>query len=115
MDKNTIRVGSVVAKPGSTEFGILNVGEFFDGSCDLKIGVMNGPKPGPKLWVQGLMHGDEHCSIEVIRRLFINVKPNELKGAVIAVPVVNLGGFQAMQREGYIDGVDAERIIPDPE
>lgn len=68
----------------------------------LPVTVINGRKPGPKLWLSAAIHGDELNGVEIIRRVIKALKPNQLSGAVIAVPVVNIFGL-----------LDQSRYLPD--
>ncbi len=73
--------------------------------------VVNGKNPGPVLCLTGAIHGDELNGIEVARRVVANLDPEELGGAVIAVPIVNLQGFYRGTR--YMpDRRDLNRSFP---
>lgn len=73
--------------------------------------VVNGRNPGPVLCLTGAIHGDELNGIEVARRVVANLDPEELGGAVIAVPIVNLQGFYRGSR--YMpDRRDLNRSFP---
>lgn len=73
--------------------------------------VVNGRGPGPVLCLTGAVHGDELNGIEVARRVVGALDPEELGGAVIAVPIVNLQGFYRGTR--YMpDRRDLNRSFP---
>lgn len=73
--------------------------------------VINGSKPGPTLCLTGAIHGDELNGIEVVRRVMYDIKPENLSGTVIGVPIVNLPGFQRGSR--YLsDRRDLNRYFP---
>lgn len=73
--------------------------------------VVNGRNPGPVLCLTGAVHGDELNGIEVVRRVVANLDPEELGGAVIGVPIVNLQGFYRATR--YMpDRRDLNRSFP---
>jgi predicted deacylase len=73
--------------------------------------VVNGRNPGPVICLTGAIHGDELNGIEVARRVVANLDPEELGGAVIAVPIVNLQGFYRGTR--YMpDRRDLNRSFP---
>ena len=73
--------------------------------------VLNGAEPGPTLCVTAAVHGDELNGIEIVRRLMYNIDPDELRGAVIGVPIVNLQGFRRSSR--YLtDRRDLNRFFP---
>ena len=52
--------------------------------------VVNGVHPGPALCLTATIHGDELNGIEIIRRMVYDLDPEELSGAVIGIPIVNL-------------------------
>lgn len=73
--------------------------------------VINGKYPGPTVWLSGAIHGDELNGVEVVRRVLPHVDQRTLRGAIIAVPVVNVFGFVEQSR--YLpDGRDLNRSFP---
>lgn len=73
--------------------------------------VVNGAKPGPTLCLTAAVHGDELNGIETVRRVMYNLDANNLSGAVIGVPIVNLQGFHRGSR--YLtDRRDLNRHFP---
>ena len=73
-----------------------------DTSLSLPVAVLNGLRPGPTVWLNAALHGDELNGVEIIRQLLQTLRPRELNGAVIAVPIVNVFGF-----------VNESRYLPD--
>jgi predicted deacylase len=55
--------------------------------------VVNGSGPGPVLCLTAAVHGDELNGIEVVRRILDDIEPEDLNGAIIGVPIVNIQGF----------------------
>jgi predicted deacylase len=73
--------------------------------------VINGREDGPCLFVSAAIHGDELNGVVIIRRLLRKKELTRLKGALIAVPVVNLFGFLNQSR--YLpDRRDLNRAFP---
>ena len=73
--------------------------------------VLNGTGPGPVICLTGAVHGDELNGIEVIRRVLDDIQVDELNGAVIGVPIVNIQGFYRGTR--YLpDRRDLNRYFP---
>jgi len=73
--------------------------------------VINGRHPGPVVWLSGAIHGDELNGVEIIRRVLPRIDQRTLRGAIIAVPVVNVFGFVEQGR--YLpDGRDLNRSFP---
>ncbi len=84
----------------------------FDGtSISRGVVVVNGAQAGPTLCLTGVIHGDEHNGLEIIRRVLYGIDPKQLTGIVIGVPIVNLDGFRRGTR--YLpDRRDLNRYFP---
>ncbi|MEH6557048.1 MAG: succinylglutamate desuccinylase/aspartoacylase family protein [Oceanicoccus sp.] len=73
--------------------------------------IVHGAKPGPVLCLTAAIHGDELNGIEIVRRTLYDLKPEQLAGTVIGVPIVNLQGFRLSSR--YLtDRRDLNRSFP---
>jgi predicted deacylase len=73
--------------------------------------IVHGAKAGPRLCLTAAVHGDELNGIEIVRKLTYSIKPEELNGTVIGVPIVNLQGFRRASR--YLtDRRDLNRYFP---
>lgn len=73
--------------------------------------VINGKYSGSSLCLTAAIHGDELNGIEIIRRVVYEIDPENLKGRIIAVPIVNLQGFREASR--YLpDRRDLNRFFP---
>lgn len=73
--------------------------------------VARGQEKGPVLGLTAAVHGDELNGISVIQRLFADLDVSELKGTVVAIPVVNIPGFNRQQRF-FADGSDINHLMP---
>ncbi|MDZ7773905.1 MAG: succinylglutamate desuccinylase/aspartoacylase family protein [Balneolaceae bacterium] len=78
---------------------------------DLPVHVYRGEQEGPVLLLTGGLHGDEINGIEIIRRMISRGQLHLRRGAVIAIPLVNLYGFIQNVR-GLPDGKDINRSFP---
>lgn len=73
--------------------------------------VIHGERPGPRLLVCAAIHGDEINGVEIVRRVLRRRSLERLRGSLIAVPVVNVFGFQHQSR--YLpDRRDLNRSFP---
>lgn len=73
--------------------------------------VLNGRGPGPVLCLTAAVHGDELNGIEVVRRVLDDIDIDELNGAIIGIPIVNIQGFYRGTR--YLpDRRDLNRYFP---
>ena len=80
----------------------------------MPVHVLRGKKDGPQLFVSAAIHGDEIIGVEIIRRLLRLKILRRLRGALIAVPVVNVYGFINQTR--YLpDRRDLNRFFPGSE
>lgn len=80
---------------------------------DLKmpIEVVSGVQDGPTLFVSSTIHGDEINGIEIVRRLLDYVEIDKICGTLIAIPIVNIFGFNDHSR--YLpDRRDLNRCFP---
>jgi predicted deacylase len=73
--------------------------------------VVNGVDAGPTLCLTAAVHGDELNGIETVRRVMYGLDPEDLSGAVIGVPIVNLQGFHRGSRY-LVDRRDLNRYFP---
>ncbi len=77
----------------------------------MPVHVIHGRRPGPRLFVTAALHGDEINGVEVIRRLLAHTSARQLRGTLIAVPVVNVYGYIRQSR--YLpDRRDLNRSFP---
>jgi predicted deacylase len=73
--------------------------------------IARGAEPGPTLCLAAGVHGDELNGVEVARRAFEQVDPQELRGTLIALPAINAVGVRNGSR--YLpDRRDLNRAFP---
>jgi hypothetical protein len=110
-----ISVGEVTVPPGrkiriELPFARLSTGS----TASLPVAVINGRSTGPNMWISGAIHGDELNGVEIVRRVMHQLDAKRLRGAVIAVPIVNPLGFIHGSR--YLpDRRDLNRAFPGSE
>ncbi len=76
--------------------------------------VIHGKKPGPVLFLSGAVHGDEINGVDIIRRVTQSKTLKQIRGTLIAIPVVNIFGFINQTR--YLpDRRDLNRSFPGSE
>lgn len=73
--------------------------------------VARGIENGPILGLTAAVHGNELNGISVVQRLFSELDPEELRGTVVGIPVVNVPSFMRKKRR-FNDGVDINHIMP---
>jgi predicted deacylase len=78
---------------------------------NVPVRVVHGARDGAKLWLSAAIHGDEINGVEIIRQVLDILDPGELRGSVVAVPIVNVFGFSMHSR--YLpDRRDLNRSFP---
>lgn len=77
----------------------------------MPVHAIHGRRAGPRLFVTAALHGDEINGVEVIRRLLQQNALRQLRGTLVAVPVVNVYGYIRQSR--YLpDRRDLNRSFP---
>ncbi len=111
----TISVGTATAAPGTTARGVIPVtSRPGGGDVAIPVIVVNGSQPGPTLWIDGAIHGDEPEGPMSILKLVNAVDAQMLRGCLVAVPVMNIGAFESAERGNPADTFtyDMNRIYP---
>ena len=98
--------------PGTSQRLSWSATELFEGvPVSTPVLVANGMAPGPIVCLTAAVHGDELNGIEMVRRVFHDIDPEKLSGALIGVPIVNVQGFRRGSR--YLpDRRDLNRYFP---
>jgi len=107
-----ITVGDVTVQPGRKVQIELPFARVVTGATEsLPVKVINGRSAGPNIWLSAAIHGDELNGIQIIRRVIKDLDAKNLRGAVIAVPIVNPLGF--INESRYLpDRRDLNRSFP---
>ena len=110
--REEVRIGDYEVPAGSEQLLQLPVARLLSGSwMSLPVVVMHGREPGPTLWLSAALHGDELNGMEVVRLVLEQLEPVRLQGTLIAVPIVNVFGFE--QQERFLpDRRDLNRSFP---
>jgi predicted deacylase len=110
----TVNIGNLAVKPGEIGFGSL--GEIFlpdSSKVSIPLIVVNGLEKGPTLWISSTMHGTELTGAEVIRRLTRElISPKSLRGAIVALPIVNPLAFNYHMMNTPQDLYNLNRVFP---
>ncbi len=114
---SNLEIAGMVVAPGERKRIEVQVAKLFDYTkIAIPVEVIRGREEGPVLFVSAAVHGDEINGIEVIKRLLALKKRinKKMKGTLIAVPVVNVIGFNRNSR--YLpDRRDLNRCFPGSE
>ncbi len=110
-----IEVGGVAVPAGSRQtIDIPAALLYTHAPVSLPVHVVHGRRPGPTVLVNAAIHGDEINGVEIIRRLLQLPVMRQLRGTLLAVPIVNVFGFT--DRSRYLpDRRDLNRAFPGTE
>ncbi len=111
--KKDLILDDVAVKGGTHQIVRINAGKLpSDNRINVLAHVYNSGIPGPVLLILAGVHGDEINGIEIVRRAIENKYFENLKkGAVIAIPLLNVYGFINFSRD-MADGKDVNRSFP---
>lgn len=106
------KIGGQVVQPGERKRLTLEAARLYDFSeSGIPVEVIRGRLSGPVLFVCGAIHGDEINGVEIIKRLLGHKSLKHIRGTLIAVPIVNVFGFNTKSR--YLpDRRDLNRSFP---
>ncbi len=94
--KTELKIDDLCAQPGETVKGFVLFDESAAGvQVRAPVILVNGAFEGPTLVVTSGVHGDDLNTIPMTWRIAEQVDPAELRGQIIAVPVVNPVAFEA--------------------
>ncbi|MBI2384317.1 MAG: succinylglutamate desuccinylase/aspartoacylase family protein [Gammaproteobacteria bacterium] len=113
--ESSFRIGGAEVAPGQRLTLNLPVANLYTNQpVNLPVQVIRGREPGPTLFVSAALHGDEIIGVEIIRRVLRMRLLEELRGTLLAVPVVNVLAFLHQSR--YLpDRRDLNRSFPGSE
>ncbi len=110
--RQAITIAGTIIQPGTRKSIELPIPSFYTHASEsMPIHVVHGHKPGPCLLICAAIHGDEINGVEIIRRVLAHKTIDNLKGTLIAIPIVNVFGFVSQSR--YLpDRRDLNRSFP---
>jgi hypothetical protein len=87
---------------------------YFGQSSEIPYILINGARKGAKCTILSGVHGDELNGIQIIHKIASLIKPAELSGDLLLLPVANVPGFSLHSR--YLpDRRDLNRLFPGQE
>jgi predicted deacylase len=100
-------------EPAETEEFRFPVSETYLGDpVRMPVTIINGPNPGPTVFLSAAIHGDELNGIEVVREVAQEWDHSEVCGTIVCLPVLNVQGFVAQERYLPIYERDLNRAFP---
>lgn len=111
--KAALGIRDVSAESGERAQGFITIGETASGPMRFPLVIINGADDGPILCLTSGVHATEYAPIDAVMRVVQSLDPSKLRGAVIAVPVVNMRMFDS--RTGFVsplDGLNLNKVAP---
>lgn len=107
-----ITIGGVSVAAGERKQITIDVARLYDFTeMAIPVEIIRGKEDGPRLFVSAAIHGDEINGVEVVKRLLKHKSLKRIKGTLIAVPIVNVFGYNTKSR--YLpDRRDLNRHFP---
>ena len=113
----SFKVGETTVKPGEKVRGSIRVAKASTHEVTIPYIIIHGSETGPTLTLLSGVHAVECAPIEAMFRVSDIVSPDEVKGTLIIIPVVNTEGFHT--RKPYLNQLDhlnQNQVFPgDPE
>lgn len=78
----------------------------------LPVHRITGAQPGPTLGLVALIHGDEPLPNVIMRQIWSELEPAQLRGTVLMMPVANPLAYEALSRNTPLDMTNMNRIFP---
>jgi predicted deacylase len=104
-------LGREIAPGTRSKFPFIPDRSFEASYLNMPVFVAMGMRQGPTLCLTAGVHGDELNGVEVARRAFAKIDPQELRGTLIALPTINAEGVRSGNR--YLsDRRDLNRAFP---
>jgi uncharacterized protein len=100
----SIKVGNVHCNSGEKKFGDLVLAEDSISEIKIPIGIVNGSKSGPTVCIVAGTHACEYVGIDTAIRIYHELTPNQVKGALLILPVINPVAFKTMIP--YVNPID---------
>ncbi|MBC6498003.1 MAG: succinylglutamate desuccinylase/aspartoacylase family protein [Alphaproteobacteria bacterium GM7ARS4] len=112
MAHDTLVIGGTPIHPGERQRVFIRLPQLYDfTTMTMPVDVIRGKEDGPRLFVSAAIHGDEINGVEVIRQLLRSAFINHIHGTLMAVPIVNVFGYNDKSR--YLpDRRDLNRSFP---
>ncbi len=113
-----MKIRHIEAKPGERAFGYLEASRTkSEVPIHIPVNILNGAKEGPTLLVSGAVHGAEIIGSIGLHQVMKDLDLAELRGTLIAVPIINTSAFEAGTRITGFDGENMDRTMEtaDPE
>lgn len=112
-DSDVLRIGGHEVARGQKRFAWIEVARRADGSIiGIPFMAVHGARPGRVLCVHAGAHGDEFEGMAAVERVARALDPKKMTGTFIGIPCSNVPALEVGRRQGYLDGLDMNRVFP---
>lgn len=113
LKQNLASEGACAERNAEYERGAIEIGTLASGRpVQVPYMLRRGHRPGPCLWVNGAVHGDEINGVFAAQRFFERIRTADLAGTVVVTPVSNVLAFDERRKTTAIDGIDMDQSFP---
>ena len=92
----SLDVAGICVAPGTRRRHSIELTELADGTrVSIPLDLVNGARPGPRLYLGAAIHGDEVDGVGILFRALAGVNPKRLQGSIVCVPVQHPLSFHA--------------------
>jgi predicted deacylase len=106
--QTAFEIAGLRVEPGTRVFDYLTVAHKPAMPLQLPLTVIHGAEPGPVLSIIAGVHACEYAGIVTCMRLGNEIDPQQLKGTLVLVPVVNVPAFET--RTPFVNPIDGQNI-----
>ena len=105
-----LKIQNLTAKKGEIVKGFINIA---NSGMKTPITIINGKEDGETILIMAGIHSAEYVGIQAAIELSCEINPNDVKGKILILPLVNTDGFEnrtiSMVNE---DGKNLNRVFP---
>jgi uncharacterized protein len=100
MDRgSTLSIAGTEVAPGTKVRSAVPLVELADGThVDIPLLLINGARPGPRLYLGAAIHGDEVAGTAILSHALAKLDPGKLTGQIVCVPLQHPLAFHADHR-----------------
>lgn len=78
----------------------------------LTVLTIDGTRPGPRIGMSAMIHGDEIDGLLILRELWGSIDLADVRGSLWLLPVANPLAMEAIARNTPVDMLDMNRLFP---
>ena len=109
----TVKQHLAALAPGHRGDGMIEVGRMASGAAiALPYLVLRGAAPGPCLWINGQVHGNELNGVFAALDFIHGLDPTRVRGSVVVTPTANPLALDTRQRRTPLDEQDLDQSFP---